>query len=122
MVKYIYVHLEEVIILCGKRNDIAYQVVKNGTCKIALYDIPRTHMDYVSYEAIEMVKNGLVTTGKYEGGTICFNTPHVICFANAPPDVEKLSKDRWAIWKIENGHLLRTDIPNIQTINDVHLL
>ncbi len=68
--------------------------------KIVLWDIPRSAEGYVSYQAIESVKNGLFFSGKYESQTVCFNSPHVVIFANFEPDEGKLSSDRWKITQI----------------------
>lgn len=68
--------------------------------EIILVDIPRTCLDYVSFSAIEMIKNGLVYSGKFEGGQILMNPPHIICVANEPPDTSVMSADRWRIKEI----------------------
>ncbi len=68
--------------------------------KIVLWDVPRSAEGYISYQAIESVKNGLFFSGKYESKTVCFNSPHVIIFANFEPDESKLSSDRWKIIEI----------------------
>jgi hypothetical protein len=54
----------------------------------------------VNYGAIEQIKNGLLFSGKYEGGQCVFNQPHVIVFANAEPKEEQMSMDRWDIREI----------------------
>jgi hypothetical protein len=64
---------------------------------IVIFDIPRSSLDYVSYQAIEKIKDGKFFSGKYESGMVRFNRPHIICFANEMPNVEKLSQDRWKI-------------------------
>lgn len=68
---------------------------------IVIYDYPRSVENYVSYGSIEEVKNGIMFSGKYESKTRIFNKPHVFIFANFHPDVDKLSKDRWHIVKID---------------------
>lgn len=82
-------------VLCG----IASLIEKNGECPpIVIYDIPRSiGADYVSYTSIEKIKDGKFFSGKYESGMVRFNKPHIICFANEPPQTSKLSKDRWVI-------------------------
>ena len=62
-----------------------------------MLDIPRHQLDYVGYGALEQLKNGMIYSGKYEGGTCLFDNPHVIVFANEPPKIEKMSLDRWKI-------------------------
>lgn len=96
-----------IILASGKKADIFNQVKtwfdnnEEGTYpQIVILDVPRTSTDYVSYEAIECLKNGMLYSGKYEGGICLFPHPHVICFANSPPNLFKLSSDRWSIVEI----------------------
>jgi hypothetical protein len=94
------------IIAEGNKNDIFNQIKiwidsnEGKSPSLVLIDIPRTAMDYVSYTTIEKVKNGLIYSGKYEGGVCCFPSPHLICFANTPPRHNALSMDRWNIVEI----------------------
>lgn len=68
----------------------------NGHCLFV--DLTRSHEDHSIYIPIEMAKSGLITATKYEGGTIDLGRrPHIVIFANWPPDVSKLSMDRWDI-------------------------
>lgn len=93
-------HNQECLYLSGKGNDIKYAVkefIENNNLKIALFDYSRTQENYISYQSIEEIKNGIFFSGKYEGKMCIFNNPHIICFANYPPDEDKLSKDRWYI-------------------------
>lgn len=81
-------------VLCG----IASLVEKTGECPpIVIYDIPRCNHGAVSYQSLEKLKDGKFFSGKYESGMVRFNKPHIICFANEPPETSKLSKDRWVI-------------------------
>lgn len=114
LVKHIYLTFKDrVVIATGKGNDVRNQINMhvNGNPKldvpgkdldIAILDISRTTEDYVSYEVIEQIKNGLLYSGKYEGGVCCFNSPHVIIFANFEPKRDTLSEDRWEIYKIDD--------------------
>lgn len=89
------------VILSGKNNDCANQILKTIEAGIAvnivIFDIPRCNKDFVSYTAIESIKNGLLYSGKYEGGICVFNNPHVFIFSNQEPDYNKLSEDRWNV-------------------------
>lgn len=49
------------------------------------------------YNAIESLKDGMITAQKYKGETIYLPIPHVVVFANYIPDVSKISIDRWNI-------------------------
>lgn len=91
------------IYLDGKAADCKCAVasfVKRKTLKIAVFDFVRSKEDYVSYEALESIKNGIFFSGKYESGMVVYSIPHVICFANFAPDVTKLSHDRWFVREI----------------------
>ena len=91
------------IIVSGKAADAKYAIQmyiqKHGQGpEIVIMDIPRTKgVTYVSYEAIEKIKDGLFFSGKYEGGMVRFNRPHIVVFANEPPETERMSSDRWVI-------------------------
>jgi len=68
--------------------------------EICLFDIPRSSMGAVSYNALEGIANGLLFNGKYESGMCTFNRPHIVIVANEPPAWDQLSKDRWDVRKI----------------------
>lgn len=90
------------IVIGGSAKDALYGVasyVENHGegPDIVVFDIPRCTKDYVSYQSIEKIKDGLFFSAKYESCQVRFNTPHVICFANSEPDVSQLSMDRWSI-------------------------
>ena len=101
--KYIAIRYE-VVICDGKKDNIFNQVNMmidaDKQPKIILLDIPRSCVDFVNYGAIEQMKNGMMYSGKYEGGVCIFPIPHVICFANTRPHTNEMSKDRWVIEKI----------------------
>lgn len=87
------------VCVAGKGNDILYVAAENNS-KLYIFDLVRSKEQYISYEAMEQIKNGLFMSGKYEGKMIARNSPHIICFANFEPAKEKLSKDRWYIKKL----------------------
>lgn len=93
------------IVVSGKSTDckngiLQYYNSKKIYPEIIIFDIPRCNVNYISYEAMESIKNGLFFSGKYEGGMCIFNCPHVICFANEEPNTNELSTDRWEIKRI----------------------
>jgi len=85
------------------RNGVISYVTSQGTTPhLVLIPIPRSKgSDYVSYEALENIKDMYFYSGKYEGGQVNGNSPHLIIFANCPPDEEKMSEDRWNIVNID---------------------
>lgn len=104
--KWIYCHYDNVIVLGGKGSDMKNGIIqykeKNGELpKIVLINIPRCQ-EHISYGGIEQVKDMFFYSGKYEGGMVCGKSPHVIIFANTPPNgYEKMSEDRWNIMNIK---------------------
>jgi len=90
------------LMLTGKSNDMYHMISKfPNKRKLFIVDCPRSQQDYINYGAIEQIKNGLIFSGKYEGSQLIFNCPHVIVFSNSPPDLEKMSGDRWNVVMIE---------------------
>lgn len=97
--KYMVVNHKAIVIQGGAMRDIM-NIVFNSDMdaqRIVILDIPRCAGGKVSYKSIECLKNGMITNTKYETGTKVFNPPHVIVFANAPPVLSGLSKDRWKV-------------------------
>lgn len=68
--------------------------------EIVLLDIPRYNKEFTNYGVLEELKNGMIYSGKYEGGLCVFRSPHVIVFSNSKPDKNIMSKDRWNIVNI----------------------
>jgi len=89
----------------GKKNDILYCAAEFES-DIYIWDIERSIEDYVSYSALEKIKNGYFMCSKYESKPIIRNNPHVIVFANFRPKVEEMSLDRWKIKNLRKGEEL----------------
>jgi len=68
--------------------------------EIIVVDVPRCSMEFINYQSMEMIKNGTFSSGKYEGGMCIYPEPHVLVFANEPPNLECMSKDRWNIVRL----------------------
>lgn len=95
--------------VCGRGNDVRNAIcthlkVEEETPGLVVFPIPRsTGSDYISYEAIENIKDMYFYSGKYEGGAVCGPCPHLYVFANFEPDEHRLSGDRWNIINIDVG-------------------
>lgn len=104
--KYLTVK-HDAIALGGKGADmrngvVEYSKTNGSTPELVLINVPRSFdCDYISYEGIENIKDMYFYSGKYEGGMICGANPHVFVFANEPPNINKLSGDRWVIREID---------------------
>lgn len=92
-------NLDSVLFLTSAAGkDLVHQVVKTKRPpKIVILNLSRQSEGAFSYASVESIKDGLVFSGKYEGGSKLFPRPHVIVFANWNPDLSKLSLDRWDI-------------------------
>lgn len=90
----------------GDCKSIKYGVMdmieKRGEIDIVIMGLPRSYEQYVSYDAIESIKDGLFYSSKYESGMCIFNPPHYIILANFKPDETKLSADRWDVREINS--------------------
>lgn len=87
----------------GKKADIMkliYDAPEDRLEKIVI-DVPRANGNNVSYKSVESIKNGMIYSSKYEGGYKLFNSPHLIVFANMPPQYDQLSIDRWVVKQID---------------------
>lgn len=94
------------ICLGGKSADMKNGVIEynklNGCLPESIViNIPRSfNQDYVSYTGIEEVKDMFFYSGKYEGGMVDGNSPHLIIFSNEEPREWEMSPDRWVIREI----------------------
>lgn len=100
--KHLCINHPNTIYVQGKASDIKCAVAKmvmekKMMPKIIIFGITRSNENFVSYEAIESVKDGIFFSGKYESGMVMYNYPHVIVLANFGPDLNKLSMDRWNV-------------------------
>ena len=99
-VKYCVIKHQSLFCDGGKKADLINLVFNADMekAKCIFWDLPRSTRGSISYSTLESVKNGLVCNTKYETGVKAFNPPHIIVFANFPPEkVEELSADRWKI-------------------------
>lgn len=86
-------------ILCSKgaysdMMNILYNANMDIT-NLVIFDLPRNNGNKISYSALESIKNGIICNTKYETGSKLFNPPHILVFANAPPDRMAMSADRF---------------------------
>lgn len=95
------------VLTSGKKTDLVY-ICTQQMSKIMIFDLSRTSaptegkenwLDGI-YSLAEDLKNGRLVNTKYESKTVCFPRPHVVFFANFPPDQSKMSEDRWRIKEI----------------------
>jgi len=87
----------KVQLMCpGKLTDMAY-AVDTRKSKF-LFNVQRSQMEHLQYAILEMLKDRVVFSSKYQSCTKLFgHTNHVIVFCNEMPDMNKMSIDRFII-------------------------
>lgn len=125
--KYMCVKYNAIFTYGGKKADIINLVFNNkdyllnNDKAIMLYSIPRdVDNKHISYESMEQVKDGCISNTKFECGCFVCNSPHLIVLANCPPNMCKLTADRWKVFSINDNYELidyveENDIDNIST-------
>jgi len=110
MAKYLLAMKEACYLTYAKKADLAYIYAQKPT-KIVVINLSRTsnseedeknrkhHLDGL-YGLAEDLKDGVLVSGKYQSTTKIFEVPHVIFFANFPPDYTKWSRDRYSVKKL----------------------
>lgn len=107
LAKHLCIHYpNSVLFVNGAGKDIKYAVSEfisneDNYLKICIFYFTRSVENFISYEAIESVKDGIVFNTKYESKMSIFNSPHVVCMANFEPDYSSLSADRWNVSKVD---------------------
>jgi len=85
----------------GAGKDIKYALSQvEEMPDIIIFGIPRSSEGYVSYGALEELKDGILFSPKYESTMMIFNPPHILVFANFEPDRDLISLDRWEIKRL----------------------
>lgn len=96
------------VMVGGKASDMKACIAsKEDKPKLVIINVPRCSYDYVSYQGLEEVSDGIFFSGKYESDMVIFNKPKIIVFANEPPVRDKMSSDRWCIYRIDGQSLIK---------------
>ena len=84
----------------GRRDDLAHAI--DITKSIFAFDIPRGGMEFMQYNVLEQLKNGVIFSPKYCSQTKILRETrvHVIVFCNEEPDRSKMTADRFIIYHI----------------------
>lgn len=105
LAKHIHLlHKDVTLAVNGNAKDIkcaAAKFLEGHNLHICMFTFPRTVENYVSYAALEDMKDGFFFSGKYESGMVHINPPHVICFANFEPKKKGISNHKWKIIEIK---------------------
>jgi len=90
---------------CDMKQAIVSEIAAEREVRVCIMDVPRSSHKYISYTGLEELKNGTFYSSKYEGGQVKMPYPHVLVFANYPPDMENvdLSVDRLDVVYVGEG-------------------
>lgn len=105
LIKWLLYNNYKVLTCGGRAADAKYLIYKyidqhKSAPDVFIFSFTRSRENFISYEAIEEIKDGLFVNTKYECEMVAYDPGHVFCFANFPPQEESLSLDRWHIVNI----------------------
>lgn len=119
--KYILSHYNAIIV-AGNRSDmknaiIQYYNLKKKYAEIILLNVPKSSKN-LSWSAIEEIKDGVLYSGKYEGGMAIFPRPHVFIFSNHPPPIQDgvISADKFKVRRLYRN--IKAGIYNWTLVNE----
>lgn len=108
LTKYIAL-TKDCVIADGKKENVFNQLneicnEQNTEVSVVILDIPRyCQQEYtLNYGMLEALKDGVIYSGKYKGGKVFLDEPHVIVFSNSEPEYERFTPDRWNVINIVN--------------------
>lgn len=117
LAKYLFDNRNVVFISGGRTQDCMMAILQAkiiDSKTIVIFNIPRAHRNKIGYDCMEMIKDGLIFSSKYEVASRRFNAPHILVFANFPPDKENtLSLDRFKEFTIVNNDLIAIEDKNV---------
>ncbi len=104
LLNYLVVHHPHTMLLTGAGKYGKHALARHPRTTLVITTIPRSAQDYVSYSALESVKDGIFFNAFTGDAEMVFLAPgvQVWIFANFPPDQTKLSMDRWMIIDLED--------------------
>jgi len=119
--KYMAYHFKAPVIGWAKSGDILNLVSKMSNMPVYLFDLSRSRpQDWAKDDipaAMEGIKNGLFMNTKYETSQVIMQCPHVWMFCNHLPNLLSMSRDRWAIWKVDmDKNLIRVSSSELKLI------
>jgi hypothetical protein len=96
--KYLKLVKDATVATSGRSQDIVRMLDEN-TVDYVVFDFSRD-TNTMPYALCEQLKNGLVTSPKYDSKTLEFDGCRLLVLANCEPDGTKWSKDRYMVWEL----------------------
>lgn len=87
----------DILCLDGSSSDMKNGIIQfmknneNRTPEIIFMNIPKNKGNDISYTGLETIKDMWFYSGKYEGGMVNGPRPHLLVFANKPPNYDKMT-------------------------------
>lgn len=117
LIKHLFASRPESVLAmsgAGCEKDFSHAIIsafdKGWNGSVFLLNVVRDQQGFDGslYKSLEKVKDGLVSSQKYQGGTVSWKPGHVIVMANWLPRINSMSIDRWHIWNVVNTPELTT--------------
>ena len=110
-IKSIYGTRRVLLINMVKRSENIFHILTKESliCKdVFLFNLSKSFSIFdCPFEALEAIKDGQALSSKYNSSILNFKTPNtVIVFSNDYPRTNRLSSDRWLIFRIINDNLV----------------
>ncbi len=116
--------MQGALVCSGKAADMKFLILKyhekNGVYPdVVVFDVPRSMINYISYQGLEEIKNGVFCSTKYECDMVIMHHPQVWVFANVPPDMtdRHMSSDRWKVLQVDNDETMLEAVPVMNANN-----
>lgn len=93
--------------------DIMRMVMDTPKKPLYVIDLPRAIAKdklYQFFSGVETLKDGYAFDDRYHFKEEYFDCPNIWIFMNTMPDLELLSRDRWAIWSVKDKCLTPIDL------------
>jgi hypothetical protein len=78
------------------KNAVGYKMVQVG--------LSRQNSAKFTMEAIELLKDGLFSSMKYQSSLVRTVSPHLIIYTNTEPNWNELTEDRWKIIHLDDNY------------------
>lgn len=104
------------LLLMGKRDDMAYSIDPNKS--VFMINVPRGSIEFLQYSVLEMLKDRIVHSPKYESMTkFLARQCHVVVFTNEFPSMTHMTSDRPMFFSFD-GTPVTVPNSNFATFNE----
>lgn len=97
------------------------QLLQNGSTKdiamaykskpLVFINLQRCPEEFINYSVMENIKDCRIWAPKYQSKMLWTRPCHLVVLANQDPDLHKVSADRWNLWILHEGELIKKPYP-----------